>query len=257
MNLPDLGARFAPVLAFVLGMCVLAGLAAIRIARRRARTTGFGFVRERALYRARRWMIGTGLLALLGAASAGLWAVAVYRPEILPTPMPTATSTLIPTPTPRPPTATPTPTAPPTVTPTATATAAPVDAELPALLRRSHALQTSTPASNAVLAEVTMAAGERGNRPVNPTVVFPPGTRRVYAFLLFDGMADGVAWTHVWYREVNGEMQEVWGKTEPWSRDYAHGQVWRYFDCGVGNHELRVYVGHELQVTVPFVVQGG
>ena len=125
MNLSYLGVRFAPVLALVFGLCVLGGLVAIRIARQRARTTGFGFVRERSLYMARRWMIGTGLLALLGGASVGLWAVAVYRPQTLPTPVPTPTSTLIPSPTPRPPTATPTSTATPTATPAATATAVP------------------------------------------------------------------------------------------------------------------------------------
>ena len=102
-----------------------------------------------------------------------------------------------------------------------------------------------------------MAAGQQENRPVDPTTVFVQGTRRVYAFLLFDGMSDGVPWTHVWYGEVNGEMQEIWGKTESWSREYSRGQIWRYFDCGVGRFELRVYVGERLQQTIPFVVRGG
>jgi len=256
MNLPHLGARFAPTLALIFGLCVLGGLVAIRVARQRARTTRFGFVRERALYRARRWMVGTGLLALLGGASAALWAVAVHHPEVLPTPIPTATSTLIPSPTPRPPTATPTWTPTVTATPTATATAAPIDAELPTVLRQSRAIEMAT-SDSASLVEVTMAAGERGNKPVNPTSVFASGTRRVYAFLLFDGMSEGVPWTHAWYGEVDGEMREIWGRTESWSRDYSRGQVWRYFDCGVGRFELRVYVGRQLQRTVPFVVQGG
>jgi len=250
------------MLALVFGLFVAGGLIAIRIARRRARNTGFGFVREQALYRARRWMLGTSLLALLAMASVGLWAVAVYRPHALPTPVPTATLTLIPSPTPRPPTATPTltptptATALPTVMPTATSAAMPTDAELPAVLRRSQASATK-PAPEARLVEVMMAAGQLGNRPVDPTTVFANGTRRVYAFLLFDGMSDGVPWTHVWYGEVDGEMREIWGKTELWSREYSRGQIWRYFDCGVGKFELRVYVGERLQQTVPFVVKGG
>lgn len=255
MNLSQLGVQWAPVLALVFGLCVLGGLVASRLARHRARTTGFGFVRERALYRARRYMIGTGLLTLLGMASAGLWAVAVHRPGVLPTPLPTATLTLIPSPTPRPATATPTLTATPTVPPTATATVVPSTSELPATLHRSQSNQVGTVVPGAVLVGLTMAAGERDNIPVNPTTVFDPGTRRVYAFLLFDGMANGVTWTHAWYGEVDGEMREIWGKTEAWSREYSHGQVWRYFDCGVGRFELRVYVGDQHQRTVPFVVR--
>jgi hypothetical protein len=115
---------------------------------------------------------------------------------------------------------------------------------------------TVTPASEAVLVELTMAAGERENMPVSPTTTFAPGTRRVYAFLLFDGMAKGVSWTHAWYGEIDGQMKEIWGKTESWSREYSRGRIWRYFDCGVGKFELRVYIGDQLQQAVPFVVQG-
>jgi hypothetical protein len=132
----------------------------------------------------------------------------------------------------------------------------PTDAELPVVLRRTQAV-AGTPAPEAHLVEVTMAADQQENRPVDPTTVFVKGTRRVYAFLLFDGMSGGVPWTHVWYGEVDGEMREIWGKTESWSREYSHGQIWRYFDCGVGKFELRIYVGEQLQQTVPFVVQGG
>jgi hypothetical protein len=256
-----LGLRFAPALALFFGLCVVGGLVAIRTARQRARNTGFGFVREQSLYKARRWMLGTGLLALLGMASVGLWAMAVYRPHALPTPVPTATMTLIPSPTPRPPTSTPTQTPTPTstalpsVTPTRTAATTPTDTDLPAVLRRSQSTG-ATPEPGAHLVEATMAAGQRENMPVDPTTVFPRGTRRVYAFLLFDGMSRGVPWTHVWYGEVDGEMREIWGKTESWSREYSRGQIWRYFDCGVGKFELRIYVSERLQQTVPFVVKG-
>jgi hypothetical protein len=261
VNLPRLGVRFAPVLALFFGLCVLGGLIAIRAARRRARSSGFGFVRERALYQARRLMLGTGLLALLSGASIGLWAMAVYRPQALPTPVPTATSTLIPSPTPRPPTSTPTVTPTSTVSPTplpsATSTATPTDVALPGVLRKSPLAGAATPGADALLVEVTMAVGEEDNRPVDPTSVFARGTRRVYAFLLFDGMGDSVPWTHVWYGEVDGQMREIWGKTELWSYEYSRGRIWRYFDCGIGKHELHIYVGKQLQQKVPFEVKGG
>ena len=67
MNLPHLAVRFAPVLAAFFGLCVVGGLVAITLARRRARTTGFGFVREQALYNARRWMIGTGVPSIISS----------------------------------------------------------------------------------------------------------------------------------------------------------------------------------------------
>jgi len=263
VNLALLGIQIAPLLALAFGLCVIGGLVAIYLARRRARTTGFSLVREQALYRARRWMLGTGLLALLGGASVGLWAIAVHNPQVLPTPVPTATRTLIPSPTPRPPTATPTatptvtqtPSPAPSATQTGTVTAIP-SVEPPAALRRSRSTVAVTPGADASLVELTMAAGEKGNRPVDPTTVFPQGTRRVYAFMLFDGMADNVPWTHVWYREVDGQMKEIWGKTEFWSYEYSHGRIWRYFDCGVGHYELHIYVGEKLEKIVPFVVQG-
>jgi hypothetical protein len=263
VNLPLLGVRLGPILVVFFGVCVIAGLLAIRAARRRARTTGFGVIREQALYAARRWMLGTALLALLGGASAGLWAMAVHNPQALPTPIPTATPTMIPSPTPRPPTATltltPLPTATPTSTPLppATGTPTPTNAKLPDTLRRLPSIDAATPGVHASLVELTMAAGEEDNRPIQPTTVFTKGTKRVYAFMLFDGMADRVAWSHVWYGEVDGQMREIWGKTELWDYEYSYGRIWRYFDCGVGNFELHIYVGKDLQRKVPFVVQGG
>jgi hypothetical protein len=130
------------------------------------------------------------------------------------------------------------------------------EGELPAALRRPQPGEAATPGSDALLIELTLAAGEEGNEPVHPTMVFARGTKRVYAFMFFDGMGERVPWTHVWYREVDGQMQEVWGRTELWSYEYSRGRIWRYFDCDVGNYELRVYVGGRLQQTVPFVVQG-
>ena len=261
MNLPRLGVQLAPVLAVVFGLCVLGGLAVIRLARRRARTTGFGVVREQAVYTARRWMLRTAVLALLAGASIWLWAVAVYNPEVLPTPVPTPTSTLIPSPTPRPPTATPTVTSAPTRTPRITATSTP-DAPATPEDRRSSmvsVLPTGTvePGPDAALVEVVLAAGQAANEPVRPASRFPQGTRRVYAFMTFDGMAPGVPWSHVWYVEVGGQMRELWRETSSWPYEFAAGRQWRYLNCRGGHYELHVYVGDRLQQTVSFVVEGG
>lgn len=257
MNLPRLGVRLAPALALFFGLCVVGGLVAMRIARRRARTTGFGVVRERALYTARRWMVATGLLALLGGASVGLWATAVYHPEVLPTPAPTATSTLIPSPTPRPPTATPTLIPTPTSTPVAARRQVPtpeIGRSMPKPLLSSDA---ATPGPNAALVDWVLAAGQVDNEPVRPANHFPEGTSRVYAFLTFEGMAPHVPWSHVWYVDVDGQLREVWRGTELWPYEYANGRRWRYLNCRAGRYELHVYVGQELQQKLSFVVKGG
>jgi hypothetical protein len=261
VNLVRLGVQFAPVLAVVFGLCVLGGLAAIRFARRRARKTGFGVVRERAIYTARRWMLRTAMLALLAGASVWLWVVAVYNPEVLPTPVPTPTSTLIPSPTPRPPTATPTVASTPAHTLVPTATSTP-DVLVTPDDRRSSTVSvlpagTVEPGPDASVVEVVLAAGQAANEPVRPASRFPQGTKRVYAFMTFEGMAPGVPWSHVWYVEVGGQMQELWRETSSWPYAYATGRQWRYLNCRAGRYELQVYVGDQLQQTVSFLVEGG
>ena len=256
MDWASIGIRLAPILVLVFGLALFGGILAIRRARRTARTTQFGVVRERAERRGRQWTIVAAVLALLAAAAVTLWATSTWNPQVLPTPAPTATSTLIPSPTPRTPTVTPTPTATATVTPTPTATPVPPDAHLPSAVRTPFPTWAVTPGPDAALVDLVLAAGQRNDEPVGPTTRLPAGTERVYAFFTFDGMARGVPWVHVWYGEVEGQMVEVWSQVELWPYDDARGRTWRFFNCRSGRYELHVYVGQQLQQKVPFVVGG-
>ena len=249
--------RVAPVLTIALAVGGLGAVFAIYRARRIARTTRFGVIRDKAIFRMRQLGVLVVLMLLLAGASAVLWSMSVWRPNMLPTPEPTATPTLIPTPTPRTPTATPFPTPTATVTPTATPTPIPPDADLPSLLRVPFPASAAMPGPDAALADLVLAAGERGNEPVGQNTSFPAGTQRVYAFFTFDGMSRNAPWTHVWYGEKDGQTSELWGQVELWTHDASRGRTWRYFNCRPGRYELHVYVGREIQQRISFVVAAG
>jgi hypothetical protein len=255
MDYQAVAVRLAPILTIALGVGGLGAIFAILRARRIARTTQFGVVRDRAIFRIRRLVILVVVMLLLAGASAGLWSMSVWRPHMLPSPQPTATPTLIPSPTPRTPTATPSPTPTATVTPTGTPTPIPPDTDLPAVLRVPLPASAVTPGPDAALVDLALAAGERGNEPVGPAVRFPAGTQRVYAFLTFVGMSRDVPWTHAWYGEADGQMAEVWGQVELWPYESPRGRIWRYFNCRAGSYELRIYVGYEMQQRISFVVE--
>lgn len=254
MDWQALGTRLAPVLAVVFGLSAILSIFVVYRARRTARATTFGFVREQSITRAKQFLIFAVLFVLFLGASASLWAVSLRHPELLPTRAPTATPTLIPSPTPRPPTATWTVTLTPTVTPTPTQTPTPPESDLPSVLREPLPPQAVTPGPDAALVEVVLAAGQKDDKPVNPTTRFPPGTQYVYIFVTLNGMARNVPWAHVWYKEVDGQMVELWGRVELWSYDATRGYTWRYFECDPGRYELHVYVGRRLEQKIPFTV---
>ena len=255
MDYRAIAVRLAPVLTVALCVWALGTILALYRARRIARTTRFGVIREKASLRVKQLGILAVIVILMALASAGLWSMSVWRPQMLPTPEPTATQTLIPSPTPRTPTATPSPTPTATVTPTGTPTPIPPDAQFPSMLRVPFPALAATPGPDAVLVDLVLAAREQGNEPVGPATRFPAGTQRVYAFFVFDGMARNVPWTHAWYGEVDGQMTELWSQVELWTYDAPRGRVWRYFNCRAGRYELHTYVGREIQQRVPFVVE--
>ena len=254
MDWQAMGVRLAPILTLLFGLGTIVSAVFLYRMRRTARSTSFGYVREQSVKWAKRLVIFAAVLFVLTGGSGALWVVSTRKPDLLPTPVPTATPTLIPSPTPRTPTATPTPTSTPTVTPTPTSTPIPPDAELPSVIRTPFPPDALDPGPEAVLVDLVLAAGEENNEPVNATVKFPSGTERVYAFFTFDGMARNVPWSHVWYGEVDGRMVEVWSQIELWSYDSPQGFTWRYMNCQDGRYELHIYVGRELQRSVPFTV---
>jgi hypothetical protein len=255
MDWRSLSVRWAPALTIFLGVSTIVALFIANRARRKARTASFGYVRERSGLIARRMLVLGVALMIAVAASGGLWRVTVWRPELLPQPAPTSTPTLIPTPTPRTPTPTFTPTATPTITPTATPPPISAGGQPPLPLSTPFPAQAVTPGPEARVVEVVLAAGRDGDLPVAPARRFPAGTGRVYAFFTFAGMSRNVPWVHVWYKEVDGEMVEVWSQIELWGFDSPTGHTWRYLNCRPGSYELRVYIGRGIAANVPFLIE--
>jgi len=215
-------------------------------------------LREEAEARARR--VALIALALL-AANVGLliWGKPDPVPlvEIASTSMSTSTSIpatpVLPGLSPR--TGSPTPA--PTLTPSLTFTSAPAPTytgQVPTPTAKPP-IPTPTAELEASFEVVTLARGASDeNLPLEPSDVFPPGTKRVYAFLAYRGMERGMPWTQAWYR--GGE--EVWSQTKGWRRE-REGIAWIYMEFSFGfpsgEYEVRLYIEHKLQQRVKFTVQ--
>lgn len=162
----------------------------------------------------------------------------------MPTPTPTPTATLTETPTPTPTlTWTPTPTLTPSNTPTPTAT-------YETALRLYQPLDARSPADNAVVrvlsADVAVSAN---NTPLQPRVEFPAGTTRIYLFISFRNMQNGVSWSRVLYRD-GAALQ---GGTLLWSMG-EEGSSYFFFgsDQGYPVGDYRVELSLDDKVTSEF-----
>jgi hypothetical protein len=150
------------------------------------------------------------------------------------TDIPTATST---------PTITPTPTL--TLTPSATyETAFRLDVPANARAPRPDAMINIVAADSAVSPDET---------PVQPRSAFEAGIRRVYLFINFQAMDDGVAWSRVLYRDG----APVQGSTLLWSLGEAGTS---YFFLGnedgypPGSYSVEVMIGLQVVTTFEFTV---
>ena len=228
----------------------------------RARKAPYYAMRENALGQGKRWLLVTLVLLVLGV---DVLVVPPRLAEIWPAsedPLPdavTRTPTAAPTPTPRP---TLTPTATPTRRPTATAPFIPTPTSVSTI---TAPLPDSalTPLPGAVLAGegaritfITLAADEDAHGgPVDPGSEFPPGDHRVYLFITYEGMADGVAWTFATYRgaELLDSSTQLW----EWG---AEGRTYLFYEPPVGYepgvHEMQVFVEERLQAIAQFIIAG-
>ncbi len=157
-----------------------------------------------------------------------------------PQPSLTATLTASPSPTDTP-TATWTPSE--TPSPTASATSTPTVDSVVQLTPPVGA----RPASPGASIEITAADMEvsASSAPVEARTEFPAGITRIYFFIRYRGMGDGVAWSRVLYRDG----QAVQGQAYLWSQG-QRGESFFFFgnDEGYppGSYELRLFVGdHE------------
>lgn len=188
------------------------------------------------------------------AVSAALTATRV-RVETLVPPTASATNTPVPpTPTPVLPTATPTPTATATGTPTA------VPPTLPPMLNLTAEFNvTPRPARSefrltleAAAAEMTAADMAGGTTPTL-AAQFTVGIKRVYLFISFENMDNGVAWSRVLLRDgipVQGNTL-LWSLGEFGSSYFFFGDEAGY---EAGAYEVRLYVGSQEASRYTFTV---
>lgn len=159
-----------------------------------------------------------GMAALTQAA---LLATATPSPTSSPTPTPTIT-----------PTASPTPTQ--TVTPTAT---------YDVVLNLTPPPSTIQPRRSAAAAIVSAAlAISAAQRPISPAETFPAGVRRVYFFVRYTNMTDGIIWSRILYRDG----VPVQGGTYTWTAG-EDGEMFFFFGRAdgypPGNYEVRLFLG--------------
>jgi len=93
-------------------------------------------------------------------------------------------------------------------------------------------------------------------RPVQPGELFTNPVGQMYAYYTYDGMADGVQWTALWFREgelVNFETSPwIWGTGgagfSEWSPDAD--------DWLAGEYQVQIFIGLDWIVAGSFIVEG-
>lgn len=252
---------------------------------RRSRTGPYWRLRRQASQHGARLLLGSAMLFALTIALAfysGLAAIAfrgidsffrersgfsgVVVPTMTPTaaesPLPTATATAtstattIPTATLAPTsTATATPTVPTlTLTPTLTATLTHTPTTTPTPTPTFEvALQLIAPASNrtphqdasvVILSAASAVTGD--GAPLEPDTTFSGGIQRIYLFINYQNMNNGVVWSRILYRE----QVPVQGRSYLWSQGES-GNSYFFFGNHAGyepgSYQVRIFVGdHEM-----------
>ena len=238
--------------ALFIAAAIPAGLAISQLIK--ARRAPYYVLRREALGRTVRFALVA--LVLLALAVALLILTPLLPASVsLPTPVPTATPTIQPTPTSTlPPTRTPTAT--PTRRPTATAPFIPTST--PAITVPDSALSplpSAVPArEDARIAIITLAADlDDSDQPVDPGTEFPPGDHRVYLFISYEDMTNGVPWTLALYRE--GEFLDAATQLWEWGEQ---GSTYLFYKPPEGYepglYEMQVFIEARLQGVAQFVI---
>ncbi len=222
----------------------------------------WALARRLTFFRLRRERMRTASrLVLLALALAGLgwWTFRFGEPTVYrfypPTPSITPTPTVTATPTPITPTLTPTVTNTPSETYTPTATSTPFIPPQVATLFTG----TLTPPPEPRFSKLTFTTrlNFRTYQPLDPGEVFHNPVGQMYGVFSYDGMADGVQWTALWFRD--GEL--VHFETKPWdggTGGYGYTE-WIPDDPKVwqpGTYTVYIFVGEKLVTQGSFQVEG-
>jgi len=254
LTVPTLSQLRWVVYALLVASVIPAGVAISQFIK--ARHAPYYVMRREALGRATRWALTMLVLQALAIALLIVplrLTTIVHRPEepALDTPTPTFTATVTFTPRPtRTPTVTPTrrPTATPPLIPTSTPAVPPPDVALTPLPSAVSARE------DALITFITLAADLDANgQPIDMGTEFPPGDHRVYLFVSYEDMADGVAWTLAIYRE--GEFLDETTQLWEWGEQ---GQTYFYYKppegYEPGAYEMHVFIEARLQGIAQFVI---
>jgi hypothetical protein len=97
---------------------------------------------------------------------------------------------------------------------------------------------------------------DENNQPVELTTDFPVGIERVYLFFRYNGLLPNVPWSILWYRD--GEL--LGGGTRLWETEQPSGERHEFLEFGggfpVGEYEVQVWLGDQLQIRASFSVVG-
>jgi hypothetical protein len=108
-------------------------------------------------------------------------------------------------------------------------------------------------------ATIELMAAARGvtpdDAPLEPATEFAAGIERIYFFVRFDNMENGVTWTRVLLREgvpIQGQSYR-WGLGESGESYFFFGDASGY---PPGNYEARIFISTEEASRLGFVVAG-
>jgi hypothetical protein len=172
--------------------------------------------------------------------------VAATMTALSPSETPLPSETPAPTETP-PPTFTSSPTATPTITPTTTPT-------FESVLQLTPAPSDQEPPRGATIELVEAASGVTPDHtPIEPGTEFAVGIERIYFFVQFDNMENGVAWTRILYREgipIQGQSYR-WSLGESGESYFFFGDADGYLP---GSYEARIFIGEDEASRFSFTV---
>jgi hypothetical protein len=236
---------------FALGAILLVALIRAAVNFRRGRRAPYYRIRRTASTHAWRWVLAAVVLAVGIAASLRLRRL-VPPPELprLFAPPPTETaavSATLPLSQSLPAVVT-SSVLPPTITPTL-----PTPTQSPTPYIATIASAVTPPAGAQVLITDISSDISSNLTPVNAGETFPAGIRRLYFWLEFSGMADGVSWSRVLL--LNGEV--VRSESETWERGAA-GTAYYWFEAQggwpAGSYEVQFFIGDRLIASKTFDV---
>jgi hypothetical protein len=239
---------------FLLGLVVTIAFIAMISNFRRARKAPYFRIRQQATRRAWRWL----LIVILGGAGiiAGINIRRALPPFDLQSLLPATASPAAPPALPSPGAGSPgTPLAtrnlidePPTITPippTATVSPTPFISTIESDV---------TPPADATLSIMAISSGISANLdPVDEGTTFPVGTPRIYYWVAYENMENGLSWSRVLL--LNGTV--VRSESEAWERG-TEGVAYYWFDAQggwpTGAYEIQFYIGEQLADSTTYEV---